>query len=91
MEQWSIHQASALASMRPRGSPFDTQELTVKLIVHCVLGGFVAVEFAPPGFCDEYTRGPYAVRSVPREEYNLEAAVRAKPRRIPQHHFKVDS
>lgn len=71
--------------------PFDTQELTVKLIVHCVLGGFVAIEFAPPGFVDEWSRPPHGERSVPREEYNLEAAVHMPPRRIPQQHFKCDS
>jgi hypothetical protein len=71
--------------------PFDTQELTVKLIMHCVLGGFVAVEFVPPGFTDEFTAGPDNARLLPRDKYQVETAIHAPPLRIPKDHFKVDS
>ena len=67
--------------------PFDTQELTVKLIAHCILGGAVGVEFVPPDFRDDYSVGPQGQRVIPRAEYNLPKAVgsRATPPNMSRH------
>lgn len=71
--------------------PFDTQELTVKLIVHCVMGGFVGTEIVPPDFIDSWTVGPHGMRSIPRERYDSGALLAAPPQRIAHDRFKVDS
>jgi len=70
--------------------PFDTQELTVKLIVHCMIGGFVGIEFVPPEYSDEHV-GAHGLRSVPRSGYDAMAVVSAPALRIPRDRFKVDS
>jgi len=62
----------------------------VKLIVHCVMGGFVGVEIVPPEFVDSFC-GKHGLRSVPREGYDVAAALHAPPQRIDRHRFKVDS
>lgn len=63
----------------------------MKLICHTVFGGFVATEFVPPGYRDQFTSGPANVRIVPREQYDVAEVVAAPPQRIPKDHFKVDS
>jgi hypothetical protein len=63
----------------------------VKLIAHCVLGGMVSVDFVPPHYTDAFVSGPHGMRSVPREQYDVQAALVAPPQRIPHDRFKVDS
>ena len=75
--------------------PFDTQELTVKLIVHCVIGGVVSVEVVGPDYVDEFS-GVNGVRAIPRDVFkrDREKAVlkfAKEPVQIKADFFKVDS
>ncbi len=71
--------------------PFDCQELTVKLIVHCVIGGAMGVDLVAPDFVDEFS-GPKGVRAIPRDKYRLHNALKKKSESLSNHDiFKVDS
>lgn len=71
--------------------PFDCQELTVKLIVHTVIGGIVGVEITAPGYVDEYS-GPKGIRAIPRNMYKLQDALKKEPQSLSHFDiFKVDT
>lgn len=73
--------------------PFDTQELTVKLIIHCIIGGAVGVEIVAPGYTDEYS-DEKGVRSIVRDQkYKQRAAslIKRDPELISRDRFKVDT
>ena len=72
--------------------PFDTQELTVKLIVHCIIGGIVGIEIRPFGYEDEHTNlEAHGMRAIPKMGYNAAAIATAPPVPLPHDIFKVDS
>jgi hypothetical protein len=72
--------------------PFDMQELTVKLIVHCIIGGFVGVEVVAPNFRDDFSDAN-GVRSIDRAQYaeRAQQVIRAQAESIPSGSFKVDT
>ena len=72
--------------------PFDTQELTVKLIIHCIIGGLVGIEVRRFGYEDEHTNlEAHGMRAVPKKGYNAAAIATAPPMSLPHDIFKVDS
>ena len=76
--------------------PFDTQDLTVKLIIHCILGGAVGVEIVAPNYTDAYSDAN-GVRVIARDaayKQRVAELIRQKPEEqedIPRDRFKVDT
>jgi len=73
--------------------PFDTQELTTKLIIHCVIGGVVSIEIVPPDFKDDFS-DEKGVRKIPKERYKAQSlrVLQRHPLSLSHHDiFKVDS
>lgn len=70
--------------------PYDTQELTVKLIIHCIVGGVVGIEFVPPEYRDEFSDHD-GVRIIPRDSYKATSLLTRDPIYVTSKSFKVDS